>query len=265
MNLRAGYDLLLSYWTDSSISSVPPVWQRSILIDQLVSQKHCGLITCFVNPDNHCKQLINISFYWNSVFIHAETCSHASAITFAHVVPAHNKYVLNIYSKWKRAGLFFFNYKSNSHLLVKETLLRANSVIVVSMRYYVSSLLYLFYVSLHFKVIVIVFSFFIRIIFKEQRRHKHIFKGDINYNLKWIKSLLQNYVDRLIIYQDLNTFIKYLQDNLIQVYILFHKWFYIYAFSSSFYPKRLTVHSGCTCFFISMCVSWESNPQPLHC
>ncbi len=36
---------------------------------------------------------------------------------------------------------------------------------------------------------------------------------------------------------------------------------YIYAFSRRFYPKRLTVHSGYT-FFISMCVPWESNPQP---
>ncbi len=39
---------------------------------------------------------------------------------------------------------------------------------------------------------------------------------------------------------------------------------YIYAFSRRFYPKRLTVHSGYTCFF-SMCVPWESNPQPLRC
>ncbi len=36
---------------------------------------------------------------------------------------------------------------------------------------------------------------------------------------------------------------------------------YIYAFSRHFYPKRLTVHSGYTCF-ISMCVPWELNPQP---
>ncbi len=36
---------------------------------------------------------------------------------------------------------------------------------------------------------------------------------------------------------------------------------YIYAFSRRFYPKRLTVHSEYTCF-ISMCVPWESNPQP---
>ncbi len=39
---------------------------------------------------------------------------------------------------------------------------------------------------------------------------------------------------------------------------------YIYAFSRRFYPKRLTVHSGYT-FFVSMCVPWESNPQPLRC
>ncbi len=36
---------------------------------------------------------------------------------------------------------------------------------------------------------------------------------------------------------------------------------YIYAFSRRFYPKRLTVHSAYTCF-ITMCVPWESNPQP---
>ncbi len=36
---------------------------------------------------------------------------------------------------------------------------------------------------------------------------------------------------------------------------------YIYAFSRRFYPKRLTVHSGYTCF-VTMCVPWESNPQP---
>ncbi len=36
---------------------------------------------------------------------------------------------------------------------------------------------------------------------------------------------------------------------------------YIYAFSRCFYPKRLTVHSGYTCF-ITMCVPWELNPQP---
>ncbi len=37
---------------------------------------------------------------------------------------------------------------------------------------------------------------------------------------------------------------------------------YVYAFSRRFYPKRLTVHSGYTCF-ITMCVPWESNPQPV--
>ncbi len=38
-----------------------------------------------------------------------------------------------------------------------------------------------------------------------------------------------------------------------------HIYIYIYAFS--FYPKRLTVHSGYA-FIVSMCVPWESNPQP---
>ncbi len=38
---------------------------------------------------------------------------------------------------------------------------------------------------------------------------------------------------------------------------------YIYAFSRGFYPKRLTVHSGYI-FIVSMCVSWELNPQPLR-
>ncbi len=32
-----------------------------------------------------------------------------------------------------------------------------------------------------------------------------------------------------------------------------------------FYPKRLTVHSGYTFCLVSMCVPWESNPQPLRC
>ncbi len=36
---------------------------------------------------------------------------------------------------------------------------------------------------------------------------------------------------------------------------------YIYAFSRRFYPKRLTVLSGYS-FLISICVPWESNPQP---
>ncbi len=38
----------------------------------------------------------------------------------------------------------------------------------------------------------------------------------------------------------------------------------IYAFSRRFYPKWLTVHSGYT-YFISTCVPWELNPQPLCC
>ncbi len=40
-----------------------------------------------------------------------------------------------------------------------------------------------------------------------------------------------------------------------QVYI------YIYAFSRRFYPKRLTIAFRLY-IFISMCVPWESNPQP---
>ncbi len=35
-----------------------------------------------------------------------------------------------------------------------------------------------------------------------------------------------------------------------------------FAFSRLFYPKRLTVHSGYTFFFISICVPRELNPQP---
>ncbi len=38
--------------------------------------------------------------------------------------------------------------------------------------------------------------------------------------------------------------------------------FYIYAFSRRFYPKRLTVHSGYTYYFVSMFVLWELNPKP---
>ncbi len=40
--------------------------------------------------------------------------------------------------------------------------------------------------------------------------------------------------------------------------------FFIYVFSRRFYPKRLTVYSGYTCF-VSTCVPWELNPQPLRC
>ncbi len=36
---------------------------------------------------------------------------------------------------------------------------------------------------------------------------------------------------------------------------------YIYAFSRRFYPKRLTIAFRLY-IFISMCVPWESNPQP---
>ncbi len=46
------------------------------------------------------------------------------------------------------------------------------------------------------------------------------------------------------------------------IFFLFHLFtFTFYAFSRRFYPKRLTVHSGYTCF-ITMCVPWELNPQP---
>ncbi len=38
---------------------------------------------------------------------------------------------------------------------------------------------------------------------------------------------------------------------------------YIYSFSRRFYPKRLTGHSDYSCFFVSICVPWEFNPQPL--
>ncbi len=37
--------------------------------------------------------------------------------------------------------------------------------------------------------------------------------------------------------------------------------YYIYAFSRSFYPKRLTIAFRLY-IFISTCVPWESNPQP---
>ncbi len=46
--------------------------------------------------------------------------------------------------------------------------------------------------------------------------------------------------------------------------LLLNIYIYIYAFSRRFYPKRLTVYSGYT-FFVSTCVPWESNPQPLRC
>ncbi len=37
---------------------------------------------------------------------------------------------------------------------------------------------------------------------------------------------------------------------------------YIYILIRCFYPKRLTcMHSGYTCFFVSICVPWELNPQ----
>ncbi len=39
------------------------------------------------------------------------------------------------------------------------------------------------------------------------------------------------------------------------------KYIYIYAFSRHFYPKRLTIAFRLY-IFISMCVPWDSNPQP---
>ncbi len=39
--------------------------------------------------------------------------------------------------------------------------------------------------------------------------------------------------------------------------------YFTFTFTRRFYPKRLTVHSGYT--FLSVCVPWESNPQPLRC
>ncbi len=41
----------------------------------------------------------------------------------------------------------------------------------------------------------------------------------------------------------------------------FYIYIYIYAFSRRFYPKRLTITFSLY-IFISMCVPWESNPQP---
>ncbi len=38
---------------------------------------------------------------------------------------------------------------------------------------------------------------------------------------------------------------------------------YIYAFSRRFYPKRLTVHSGYTCFVCVLTGNWTHNL--LHC
>ncbi len=40
-----------------------------------------------------------------------------------------------------------------------------------------------------------------------------------------------------------------------------HTYIYIYAFSRRFYPKRLTIALRLY-ILISMCVPWESNPQP---
>ncbi len=42
---------------------------------------------------------------------------------------------------------------------------------------------------------------------------------------------------------------------------VFLSYIYIYAFSRCFYPKRLTIAFRLY-IFISICVPWESNPQP---
>ncbi len=44
-------------------------------------------------------------------------------------------------------------------------------------------------------------------------------------------------------------------------FFFFFFFFYIYAFSRRFYPKRLTIAFRLY-ILISMCVPWESNPQP---
>ncbi len=41
-------------------------------------------------------------------------------------------------------------------------------------------------------------------------------------------------------------------------------WSFTFTFIRHFYPKRLIVNSGYT-VFLSVCVPWESNPQPLRC
>ncbi len=43
--------------------------------------------------------------------------------------------------------------------------------------------------------------------------------------------------------------------------IYIYTYIYIYAFSRCFYPKRLTIAFRLY-IFVSMCVPWESNPQP---
>ncbi len=59
-------------------------------------------------------------------------------------------------------------------------------------------------------------------------------------------------------------FILLLKETFPCVWVLAFIYIYIYAFNRRFYPMRLTVHSGYTCF-LSVCVPWELNAQPLHC
>ncbi len=60
----------------------------------------------------------------------------------------------------------------------------------------------------------------------------------------------------LLLRKDALNGLKFLKN--IYIYI------YIYAFSRRFYPKRLE-YIQVIIFFVSMCVPWESNPQPLRC
>ncbi len=46
-----------------------------------------------------------------------------------------------------------------------------------------------------------------------------------------------------------------------QCLVILYIYIYIYAFSRRFYPKRLTITFRLY-ILISMCVPWESNPQP---
>ncbi len=84
------------------------------------------------------------------------------------------------------------------------------------------------------------------------------------FNLKyWVTSVTcyiwlwsQKELKYLILFQIIKT--SWYESTVVKVDNIY---IYIYAFSRRFYPKRLTVHSGYTCF-ITMCVPWESNPQP---
>ncbi len=77
-----------------------------------------------------------------------------------------------------------------------------------------------------------------------------------------IKYVLQEFSEenKEVIFRISNTSVVSIQAGV----LLKDKNIYIYTFSRCFYPKRLTVHSGYT-FVLSVCVPWESNPQPLRC